>query len=455
MNEAIAADAWRAFPDTYAEARSDGLWRPYQHLVMLADVVSAAVRKGSGRVIVSMPPRHGKSEFCSVWLPQWYLDLYPDKRVILTSYGAELATGFARRVRDGLQVDQWDQDEWSPQTEMAPGSKAAHRFSTTEGGGMVAAGVGGPITGKGGDLIIIDDPIKNWEEAQSPTIRQKVKDWFNSTLYTRAEPGSTILVIMTRWHEDDLAGWLEAEHADDWQIVRMDALCDQPESDPLGREHGEALCPERYDTAQLAKIRAAVGPKTWSALFQQRPSPGDGDVFKREWFRVVDVIPSEFDELIQSWDMTFGSKSESASYAVGAIWGRKGADIYRLDERRGRWSFTEAKEQVRAMSAEWPGAYTKLMEDKANGPAIIDELESEVGGFIRVSPDGGKYARAVAASPAFESGNVKLPRGAPWLDEYILELTQFPNGTNDDRVDETSQAVRRFRGGATISDWYD
>jgi len=454
---AAAPDAWRAFPDTYAERRSEGRWTPYRHLRVLADVVHDAILRGDGRVIVSMPPRHGKSEFCSYWLPSWYLDLYPERRVILTSYGAELATGFSRRVRDNLRHLGTNDIDAEPLTQLSDSSTASHRFDTTEGGGMIAAGVGGPITGRGGQLLIIDDPVKNWEEAQSPTVRRKVVDWYRSTFYTRAEPGSTVVIIMTRWHEEDLAGFLEADGADDWRIVRMDAIHEPREDeppDPIGREPGDPLCPERYDLDALARFRRNSGPVIWSALYQQRPAPADGEVFRRDWFRICDRLPDAFDELIQSWDMTFGSKSATASYVVGAVWGRRESKYYRLDEERGRWSFPETKDAVRRLTARWPGAHVKLVEKKANGAAIIEELDEEVGGFVEVEPDGSKYARAVAASPAFEGGDVLLLRGVPWLEDYIVEMCQFPNGANDDRVDETAQAVRRFRGGGSGVAWW-
>lgn len=454
---AIATHAWRAFPDTYAQVRSRGKWKPYRHLRYLADVVHRAILGGDGRVIVSMPPRHGKSEFTSVWLPQWYLDMYPDRRVIGTSYGAELATGFARRVRDGLDIDARDVDDLSPLTSTADGSKAAHRFDTPDGGGMIAAGVGGPITGRGGDLLIVDDPIKNWEEAQSTTLRQKHKDWFNSTLYTRCEPGATIIVVMTRWHDDDLAGWLEREHADDWTVARLDAICESDE-DVLGRSRGDALCPERYDVERLLKLKAAVtdeqGSRIWEALFQQRPVASGGNIFRREWFgNRYDAPPSEFDELWQSWDFTFGGKSSSSSYVVGQVWGRKGSRRYLLDQVRDRMSFPQMLQAMRDLSARWPGALRKLVEAKANGAAVADTLESEIDGIIRITPTTSKEERAEATTGLWEAGNVWLPMCAPWVGDFIQEHVSFPAGANDDQVDATSQALRHTISGSFNYDW--
>jgi len=444
----LIPDAWRLYPDTYAHRMSGGRWQAYRHLRILSRTIHRAIRRGNGRVIVSMPPRHGKSEFTSYWLPTWFLDQHPDKRVMMASYGAELAQGFSRRVRDTLAHHPlaWARPRAS--------DGAAHRFALPEGGSMFATGVGGPATGKGADLAIIDDPVKNWEDAQSQRKREAAVDWFNSVLYTRVEPGGTIVVVMTRWHERDLAGWLEHEHSDEWEIVRMPALA-EPGVDPLGRNIGDPLCPERYDAETLNRIRMGVGSRIWAALYQQRPAPADGALFRREWLaNRFATPPAEFDRLIQSWDLSFGSDSDAASYVVGAVWGAKGARRYRLDEWRARASFTETRQAIRDMTAKYPGARPVLVEDKANGPAVISDLQNEVVGILPVKVQGSKYARAVSVTPSFEAGQVWLPANVPWAGGYVEELVTFPNGANDDRVDETSQALNYLNDGVGALSWW-
>lgn len=263
VTQALSA-SWRVWPHTYAATASNGRWRPYRHLNHMAVTIADAIRAGGGRVIVNVPTRYGKSELVCHWLPTWYLDAYPHKRIILVSYAAEVAADWGRRVRDEFAQNP------SCLTKLREDTTAAHRWYTPEGGGMVTAGIGGPITGRGGDLIVIDDPTKNMQDAYSPLIRRRIIEWFQSTLYTRAEPGATIVVVMSRWHEDDLSGHLIDRHADDWQVIRMPAVAES--DDPLGRPEGAALWPERYDEVALTQIRLAVGRNTWESLYQQHPT---------------------------------------------------------------------------------------------------------------------------------------------------------------------------------------
>lgn len=393
--------------------------------------------------MVFLPPRHGKSEFISRYSTAWILGKFPDTRIILASYEADFAASWGRKSRDLLEG-------YGPSlfgVEVSSKSSAANRWDI-EGheGGMVTAGVNGPITGKGADIGIIDDPVKNDQEAMSATYQKRTYEWYKSTFRTRLHKGGAIILIMTRWHENDLAGKLLAAQEEDgekWDVVSLPAIAE--EGDALGREPGEPLCPELFNTDALTSIKNAVGSFWWAALYQQRPSPAEGGILKRNWWKYYRQAPEKFDEIIQSWDMSFKDLSTS-DYVVGQIWGRKGADKYLLDQVRARLDFPATVQAVRNLSAKWPQARAKLVEDKANGTAVIATLKNEISGLIAVNPEGGKIVRAQAVSPDIEAGNVYLPDPtiAPWIHDFVEECAAFPNGAHDDQVDAMSQALHRL-----------
>ncbi|TCK59849.1 phage terminase large subunit [Seleniivibrio woodruffii] len=409
-------------------------YRPNWHHKVLAENLTKLMHGEIDRLMVLMPPRHGKSELASVRFPAWFLGHFPQKRIIATSYSARLAEVFGRRVRDlaaggtfGLVF---------PNLRLKEGAKAANRWETTEGGGYVSAGVGGSITGMGGDLLIIDDPFKNQEEADSEVYREKVWEWYQSTLYTRIEKGGKILVILTRWHEDDLAGRLLQQSGEDWTVVSFPAVAEEEEE---FRRTGDALWPEKYSLETLKRMEKAVGSRVWNALYQQRPAPASGAVFRREWWRFYDELPAGL-KLFQSWDMTF-KDSAGADYVVGQVWGVKGSEYYLIDQVRERMDFSQAVKALKALSAQYPDAAAKYIEDKANGPAVISALKGSVGGLIAVNPRGSKTARANAVSPLIEAGNVFLKRGAAFTQQLIEEAVYFPAGKHDDMVDAMTQAL--------------
>ncbi len=411
----------------------------------LCDVAAGRIK----RLIIEMPPRHGKSKETSEYFPAWFLGKWPDKRVALASYGSELACDLSASARDimiahgrevfGVQVN--------------PKKSASHNWGILgRRGGMIAVGVGGPLTGRGADVLIIDDPVKNHEEAQSKTHREKVWNWYTSTAYTRLEPDGAVIIIQTRWHEDDLAGRAQLQEDEEWTVIRMPATCDDPESDPLGREMGAALWPKRFNRERLAAIAKSVGSFVWNALYQQRPVAAEGNVLRKAWWREYSELPERIaetcDQIIQSWDLAF-KDSEGADRVAGQVWGRRGADIFLLAATAQVLNFPDTCTAIRAMTARWPAATVKLIEDKANGPAVISTLRSEIGGLIPVEPQGGKMARVVAISGLVEAGNVYLPARAPapWVSDFIVECAAFPNGTNDDQVDAMSQALIRLKPG--------
>lgn len=413
---------------------------------------------GLKRAMVFMPPRHGKTELISRVFPAYYLRRHPERWAGLCSYEAGLAQDFSRTARDSFIRSGG---------RLKGDSQAVHLWQTEERGGMWAAGVGGPITGRGFHLGIIDDPIKNDEEAASETIRRKHKSWYDSTFLTRGEPGHSIVVVQTRWNEDDLSGYLlaqESVEAEGWHIVNLEAVKEDKTQyfpltctvEPDWRKTGEALCPERYDGTELAKIRNRVGSYFWSALYQQRPSPLEGGGFKRKWWKYYTtaeyaevphdgILPTDFSFMCQSWDMTF-KETDSSDYVVGQVWGVSGASFYLLDQVRDRMDFPTALQEIRSMSAKWPKAVVKYVEDKANGSAVIATLRQKIPGFVAVNPEGGKESRAHAASPLVEAGNVFLPSPeiAPWVRDFVEEHAGFPTASHDDQVDALTQALKKM-----------
>jgi predicted phage terminase large subunit-like protein len=435
--EAVMQEPWRLLPSRYAEHMSDGKWIRYAWIAFVMERVRERVLAGNARIVINAPPRHGKSHGLSFWFPAWYLSLFPDRRVILASYGDHFAARWGRMVRDHLR------DHEESEVEISKEQHAAADWMTTEGGGMRSVGVGGAITGQGGNLILLDDPHKDWEEALSPTYRRRFWDWFLATLYTRLEPGGSLVVIQTRWHEDDATGKIFDEHTDEWEHICIPAIAE--ENDALGREEGESLCPERFPAAKLAQIKEAVTSYMFAGLYQQRPAPLEGGTLKRDWFGRYTDLPTSFDQMLQSWDLTF--KSTGSSYVVGQVWGRKDADFYLAHQVRDRLDFPGTLRAIERVSKQWPDVTTKLVEEAANGHAVIATLRDKVPGIVGVKPAGSKEARLVAVSGLVESGNVWIPEQsvASWADDFIEEAVVFPNGANDDQVDAMTMALSRLR----------
>lgn len=281
---------WDEDPALTAMVLSDHRWSTARHLDLLAEWLLDVAYGRRKRVIVTMPPRHGKSEFISRWFPVWFLNKWPWKRIILASYEAEFAASWGRKVRNSIT-----QNGSRLRVAVRGGSSAADYWETTKDGGMTTAGVGGPITGKGADLLIIDDPVKNWQEANSPTIRERTWDWWQSTAYTRLEPHGAAIVVMTRWHEEDLAGRLLAATGEQWDLLNLPALSES--GDALGREIGEPLWPERFGMSELLAKRGSMDEFVWIPLYQQRPSGAAGlgacyHAFSEANMKLIEYDPS-------------------------------------------------------------------------------------------------------------------------------------------------------------------
>jgi predicted phage terminase large subunit-like protein len=434
----------------------------------------AAVRaKQSPRLILQAPPRHGKSEIVSRRFPAFALGKDPNLSLIATSYGFDLA---ARMNRDVQRII--DSDAYSllfPETNI-PGrrytalhqvpaegyARTSEEFEIVEyQGAYRAAGIGGGITGMGADLLLIDDPVKDAAQAYSENFRQRLWEWYTSTAYTRLMPGGGILIVMTRWHEDDLVGRLlramEKEDGEKWELVSYPAIA---EKDEPHRKTGEALHPARYSLEALARIKTAVGSAVWTSLYQQRPAPAGGTIFQRSWFnnrwrrpgekeldgvlsRVVDPRHKKWMKLLISVDCAFKKTLDSDRVCIG-VWGYDPPDRYLLDVRWQKMSFLDTLHTLIDVIAAWPKARERIIEDKANGPAVIEILKRRFSGIVEVNPLGGKEARASAVSPYVEGGNLWLPLFAPWVSDYVEEMVAFPRGANDDAVDMTSQALMRL-----------
>jgi hypothetical protein len=266
-------DAWRLTPHTFAVKASRGKWLLSRHLEYIGRLVTNTIIQGNGRLILNMPVRHGKSFFMSYWLPTWYLSTFPDNRVILAAYGEEIATEWGRRVRNEFASNPMLTNM------LREDSKAAGRWNTPQGGGMMVAGVGGALSGFGANLILCDDLIKNWQEAHSYTTTMALRDWWRSTLFTRKEPGATVIVAMTRWTDDDVCAWLQTENPGEWTVIKLPALAGT--NDPLGRSEGQPLWPERFDETALMQERRAAGASVWASLYQQNPELGSDRLYRR------------------------------------------------------------------------------------------------------------------------------------------------------------------------------
>lgn len=430
------------------------------HHELLCDKLDQLINRKIKRLMVFLPPRHGKSELGSRRLPAYALGRNPDESIISASYGADLAGRMNRDVQ--RIIDSPEYRELFPETQLygknirtvAQGSylRNSEIFEIVGHRGVYrSAGVGGGITGMGCTFGIIDDPIKNRAEADSQTYRNAIWDWYTSTFYTRLEKNAVILIILTRWHEDDLAGRLLAQAkadptADQWEVVDLQAIkdVDKP-GDP--REFGEALWPGKYTIEDLSRIKAVVGSRDWEALYQQRPAPAEGNIIDRGWWQYYEKAPAFLDEVIQSWDCAFKDK-DTSDFVVGQVWGRKGANKYLLDQVRGRMDLPTTMKAIESLSAKWPQARAKYIEDKANGPAVIQMLKDKIPGLIPVEPQGGKIVRAQAVTPDIEAGNAYLPDPsvAPWVHDFVEECSAFPNGAHDDQVDSMSQALMKLQG---------
>lgn len=433
-------------------------------LRLLDDYLTRVEAKQINRLIWTMPPQEGKSQRVSRTFPLWLLLRNPDLRIAIASYEAGIARRWGRAIRNDIAA--------RPELGLTVRSdtSAAHEWQLDgHDGGVYSIGIGGALTGRPIDgVLIIDDPLKGRAEADSEVFRQACIEWWQETGSTRLAPGTPVIVVQTRWHEDDLAGWLQT-HDTGWTTVNIPAQADHDPvvaTDPLGREPGEYLQSARGRTeTDWEQTRRQVGSRGWSALYQGRPSPADGGILKRSWWRYHSgggIQPQHdgtyraigADRVIQSWDMSF-KDTKASDFVVGQVWVRRGAKAFLVDQVRGRMDFPAACNAVKALSAKWPQAALKLVEDKANGPAIIAQLRKDVAGLVAYSPKDSKEARCHAVSAFIEAGNVVIPADAPWVHDFVEECSAFPNGAHDDQVDTMTQALHKLLLTPNLSNFFD
>lgn len=446
------------------------------HLTYLSDRLSQAVRDVehgvSRQLVVSMPPRMGKSTLISRYTPLWVLRSHPDWKIVLTSHDGNLTAEWAKWIREQVE------SHTDLGIALKPDGGAASRWSTVEGGGMYATSVRGGLTGRGAKVMIVDDPVRDFVEAHSVLSRQSLWDWWLGVVNTRLEPPYLVIVVMTRWHEDDMIGRLLSNDFEgdpsSCEEIRLPALAE--ENDPLGRSEGMPLIsPLLHESTEQAlarwdSVRSSVGTYVFSAMHQQRPAPAKGAIFDPGWWRfwtrdpaketedgrVVYLDPSTLTggQWADSWDCAFKSTHpDTGGWVVGQRWVRNGANRYLIHQQRGRWSFTQTISAMRTYAlTNDPGkspcghlVHQRVIEEAANGAAVIDTLRDEIAGLKPVTASIGKVARAQMVTPEIESGNVFLPHpsdpGNEWVNDYLNELRNFPNDTSDDQVDATTQAL--------------
>lgn len=435
-------------------------------LELINDALVELANTRNGRLIISMPPQEGKTTLVRRFI-EWMLRDVPDTRVLVATNSANLAREMGGMLRDDLQNN-------VPVLGLRIRrdiSARAHFGLLGRRGYVFADGIGGGFTGRSADLFVIDDPIKNRMQADSETTRQTVWDWWTSTGSTRLAPGAPVVVVQTRWHEDDLAGRLVANQDPEgftWRVVNIPAVADHDpnkgQTDPLGREPGEFMESARRDekthharsVAEWQSIRVEKGTRDWTAMYQGRPSPAEGGILKRDWWQRYHTplwleeggsryVVDRDVEVIQSWDLAF-KDTKTSDYVCGQVWMRRGVEAFLLDQVHGRFDFVATCTEIVNLSRKWPQAAAKIVEDKANGPAVIAALQQKVGGLIPEEPTGSKVARASAVSPFIEARNVWIPNDvlAPWADGFIEECAGFPNAAHDDRVDAMTQALNRL-----------
>jgi predicted phage terminase large subunit-like protein len=448
-----------ASPATLARVVSRGHWQPAPHLELLdrqlLEVAAGRIR----RLMVLAPPRHGKSELTSVYFPAWYLGRYPFRRVILVSYEADFAETWGRRVRDMLA-------EHGPSLfgiGVSNDAHAASRFDLAgQRGGMVTLGTGGAITGRGADLLIIDDPIKNYDDAFSPTQRERVWNWWCSVAVTRLEPGGSVVFVMTRWHEDDLAGRVLAGQNDadrePWTVLRLPALAEE-EGDPLGRAPGTALWPARFDEQALARKKREMGSGLFAAEYQGLPRPAAGALFRREWFRSFRalsegaydlggrVIEASKTQIFQTVDPAISTSTASDFTVVGTFALTPNRELLVLDIVHLRLEGADLVGLLRRGYERWHPSFIGV-ERSGFGLMLIQEARRAGLPIQELIADTDKVSRAMPAAARAETGDIYLLEGAPWREDFIAELLAFPNGKHDDMVDVVSYAVTQTVKGA-------
>lgn len=462
MHQWLMAKAYHDYC-SYVELTNYG-WIKSPHLIYVCNAVQQFLEGGMDTelgqakiLVISMPPQHGKTLAVTETLPSWFEGKHPHNNTMILSYGMDLALRFGRRNKEKIKT--YGKPLFDIEVSKNKKSDAIFELEGYSGG-IISTSIMGGVTGNRADLMLIDDPIKNREQADSEVFRERLWAEFLNSVNTRLSAMGKIILIQTRWHEDDLAG----------RILRTELLptyyinipCEAEENDILGREVGDPLFPEiGKDKEWLELTKNAYvkgtnedfdahgsGLRAWNALYQGRPIAVEGNMIKKEWWNYYDKTVSDWDDAVISLDCSFKG-TETSDFVVLQAWGKSMNDFYLLDQKRGRMNFTQTLAATREFVGKNPYCRTVLIEDKANGPAVIEVLQNEIIGIVPVDPKGSKESRVSAVSPAIESGHVYLPKYVPWVQEFVDEFSAFPHGRNDDMVDCATQALSRlyFMGG--------
>lgn len=405
-------------------------------IARLNDVTAGKIKK----LMLFIPPRHGKSSLATIRYPVYRLAANPSLRVIIGAYNQDLAASFGRATRRLAR----------PRLELSVDRQTASDWETEAGGGVRSVGVGVGVTGRGGDLIVMDDPVKSRAEVESRRYRDLVYDWYTNDIYTRLEPGGAIVLIMTRWHFDDLAGRILASNdGPNWQVIRLPAEAEP--GDPLGRPEGAALCPARFNVTQLASIKKVL-MSDYSALYQQAPIARQGAFFDRSWFDIIPAGPAA-GRLVRYWDK---AASLSGDYTVGVLILEAAGIYYVMDVVRGQWSTFERENVIKSTAqldaARYGQFSVSIWVEVEGGSGGLDSMAATVRNLAGYPifgehPTGSKTARAEPLAAQLQAKNVKLVSG-PWVEDFILEATEFPRGAHDDQIDAASGALNKLTIGA-------
>jgi len=426
---------------------------PNWHIEAIAEHLQYTIDGDLTRLVINVPPGSGKSLLCCVFYPAWVWVKDARKKTIFASYSDRIAFRDARRTRS-LVNSQWYKERWGESVRLRTDEQAIAKFSTDKGGFRLATTVRGGVTGEHADIQMADDPIKPFDVTGSLHTSKRALDdvlrWWTETMASRLTSfdKAVRIIIMQRLHENDLAGAMLKDMGYEHLMLPMEF---EPKrkcfiettgfEDPRIKE-GELLFEERFPQEAVNRIRKDLGSRGAHAQLQQNPIPAEGSIIKESYFRFYDQLPPRFHLIVQSWDCTF-KDGDTTDYVVGQVWGMFNEQYYLIDQVRDRMGFVDTCRAVRMLSAKWPKAIFKIVEDKANGPAVVDALKKDIAGFKLVNPEGGKIARCHAVEPLWESGNVFVPKpeNAPWVNEFIEEITGFPARAHDDQVDGMTQAL--------------
>ena len=457
VREKLKADIIAGYENQKAEeARKDFLtfvkkmWPQFiegSHHKIISDKFNRVASGELTRLIINMPPRHTKSEFASYFLPAWTIGNYPQLKIIQATHTAELAVNFGRKTKNLIDSKEY-QDLFA--TRLQEDSKAAGRWNTAQGGEYFAVGVQGAVTGRGADLLIIDDPHSE-QDVNSPNAFEKTYEWYTSGPRQRLQPGGRIILVMTRWSKKDLTEMLLAAQAEDkadkWEVVEFPAIMPS----------GKPVWPEYWKLEDLESVKASAGVNKWNAQYMQNPTSDEGALIKREWWQDWEGEMPILEHVIQSYDTAF-LKKQTADYSAITTWGvfRKDEDspqsIILIDAIKGRYEFPELKRLAYDQYMYWKPE-TVLVEAKAAGLPLIFELRKMGIPVADFTPNRGndKHARVNSVAPLFESGRIYAPKNQEFAQEVIEECAAFPYGDHDDLVDSTTQAIMRFRDGGLIT----